>query len=151
MRTDASPRLKLIVAQKSGDLRILSFSQSSDRQWNLDAKSSKAEGTENPLSRGVFVLKAGTGVSKSASRLAFRQAVYGDSEPALAKKTKDWDLDAHCFLLTAGEKGARCNVNITGSRAGRAEWGRDRKLETLQVVGRNGTYLLQDSYLSSLQ
>lgn len=133
--------MRLIASQKSGDARVYTLSQTSDRQWQTNTKITKVDGPENTLGRGIFVLKAGSGGSRVASQAAFRQAVYGDLQPSLAKRSKDWDMDAHCFLLIAGEKGARCYVNISGARAGKADWGRDRRLECVQVIERNGVQL----------
>jgi len=52
-----------------------------------------------------------------------------------SKATKS---DAHCFTISAGAKGAKCVVNLTGNTAGKAEWGKNRTVEGANVVMKSG-------------
>lgn len=98
----------------------------------------KLEGLEHPIPRGIFVLQAKTGTSRAASRATFKEALQGGADPMLTKSGDEKDDGAHCFFVSTGEKGAKCQVNLAGGRAGKAEWGKGKKIECVQIVGRNG-------------
>lgn len=134
---DITPRVRLMACQRSGNVRLFTLTQSSSGDWQVESVE-KLEGMDSPLPRGMFILQAKTGSSRSASRGTFREALQGGASLSLG--TRDLkDEDAHCFWVSAGEKGAKCQANISGGKAGRVDWGRGRKIECVQVVTRKGS------------
>ena len=99
----------------------------------------KLEGVDDPLPRGTFVLQAKTGASRVASRATFKEALRGGPDPSLVKTRDVKDEGAHCFWVSTGEKGAKCQANIVGAKTGKVDWGRGRKIECVQVVSRDGS------------
>lgn len=138
MYQDPTPRVRLIISHRSGTIRVFTLMQAASGEWSVNPDIEKLEGLEHPISRGVFVLQAKTGTSRAASRATFKEALQGGADPTLAKGGDEKDDGAHCFFISAGEKGVKCQVNFSGGRAGKAEWGKGKKIECVQVVGRNG-------------
>ena len=40
--------------------------------------------------------------------------------------------------ITCGEKGAKCTVNFSGSRLGKVEWHKGKKVECVEVIFNKG-------------
>ena len=139
MSKDATPRVRLLASSRSGDVRVATLTQSSSHEWSVEEDIKIVEGSEHPLHHGTFVLQAKTGTSRTASRSTFKEALQGGAGPTLAMGGDDKDDGAHCFLISAGEKSAKCNVNISGGKVGKTDWPKGRKVESVQVVGKNGT------------
>ncbi|KAL5519337.1 SRO7 [Sanghuangporus vaninii] len=137
---DFTPKVRLMACQRSGNVRVFTLSQTSSGEWRVEDVQ-KLEGADNPLPRGTFILQAKTGASRSASRATFREALQGGASPSLVTRDPK-DDGSHCFWVSAGEKGVKCHVNITGGRAGKIDWGRGKKIECVQVVTRNGSHAL---------
>lgn len=130
--------MRLLVSRRSGASRLFTLTQSASRIWEADADVQRLDGAEHPLPRGSFIINAKNGTSRTASRATFKEALQGHEDPVLAKEGKDKDEGPHCFWVSAGEKGARCQANFGGGRAGKADWGKGRKVECVEVVSRNG-------------
>ncbi|KAL5494875.1 SRO7_1 [Sanghuangporus weigelae] len=137
---DFTPKVRLIACQRSGNVRVFTLSQTSSGEWRVEDVQ-KLEGADNPLPRGTFILQAKTGTSRSASRATFREALQGGAGPSIVTRDSK-DDGAHCFWVSAGEKGVKCHVNVTGGRAGKVDWGRGKKIECVQVITRNGSHAL---------
>ncbi|KAI5118052.1 hypothetical protein M0805_005899 [Coniferiporia weirii] len=135
---DATPRVRLLVSHHSSTVRLFTLSQSSSRVWAVDEDVKKFDGTENPLPRGMFVLQAKNGTSRTASRATFKEALQGGEDFAPVKEGREKHSGPHCFWVSAGEKGAKCHANFVGSKVGKTDWGKGRKIESVEVVDRNG-------------
>ncbi|THH11619.1 hypothetical protein EW145_g567 [Phellinidium pouzarii] len=78
------------------------------------------------------------GTSRAASRDTFKEALQGNEISTYIRDRKEKDEYVHCFWVSAGEKGVKCHTNFVGSKVGKTEWRKDRKIESVEVVTRNG-------------
>lgn len=103
--------------------------------------SKKLEGIEHPLPKGTFVLNAKDGRSRAATQATFKEALYGGTS-TIAKADKSSGI--HCFWISAGEKGVKCIADFTGTRLGKADWGKGKRIECVEVLFNKGETFLSE-------
>ena len=147
--TDATPRVRLLASRRSGNSRVYTLSQINRGTWAVETDAKKIDAYEHPLPRGSFIINTRDGSSKVANKELFSETLHG-YEPSPRDKQKKND-EAHCFWVSAGEKGVKCNVNISGSRVGKVEWGKGKNVETVEVVTRSGPFRQASARFTEIQ
>ncbi|KAI3622792.1 wd40 containing snare-dependent exocytosis protein [Moniliophthora roreri] len=107
IESDPQPHLRLIAARPSGSSQLFTFEQRSDSSWKPTGEVTKIESLSHPLPGAMFVINSKTGARCLADRR--RLSVSADGSTSV-------------LFVVAGEKGARCHLNINGDRLGRTEW-----------------------------
>ena len=82
----------------------------------------------------MFVIYAKSGASRAASKANVTEAIGAG---ARSPKSPGKEV-SHCFWISVGSKGAKCTVNIAGSRVGKVDWGRGRTVECVEIISRSG-------------
>ncbi|EEB93843.1 hypothetical protein MPER_07453, partial [Moniliophthora perniciosa FA553] len=114
------PRLRLIAARPSGSSQLFTFEQRPDSSWKLVGEVIKIESPSHPLPGAMFVIDSKTGARCLAEKRRLSVSA-GGSTPVL--------------FVVAGEKGARCYLNVNGDRLGRIEWSSNAgKVLSTQIV-----------------
>ncbi|KAF8899078.1 lethal giant larvae like, C-terminal-domain-containing protein [Infundibulicybe gibba] len=106
----------------------ITISRLGNGQWDIAGDPAIAEAAADPLPYGGFVLDSKTGVEMKADRSRMSGLGHGTT--------------GNVIYVTAGAKGARCFLNITGERVGRVEWGKVGGVCGVQVVERMGSRAL---------
>jgi syntaxin-binding protein 5 len=130
---DIFPRVRLIATRGSGNTTIHALSRSSSGAWAVSEHRETTEGISHAIPRASFVLDAKNGAHRKADRSGLAEVIHSDAEDA-RKGTSFW--------VTAGAKGAKCAVDITGERIGRAEWpSKTGKVERVVVIKKNSEHM----------
>lgn len=126
---DPTPRVLLLVVRQSGSTDIYAMSRSPDGSWSISDQTEHAEGSSNPLPDASFVIDSKNGRRCKADGNGLITAMNPTSDPTKGRY----------LWITAGTKGARCVVDITGDRLGRVEWpSKAGKVEKVSFVQKNG-------------
>ncbi|KAK7058549.1 Lethal(2) giant larvae sro7 [Paramarasmius palmivorus] len=126
--SEPQPRLRLIAARHSGSSQLFTFEQTSDSVWKLVGEAVKVEAVSHPLPGAMFVIDSKSGARCTAERRRL-SASANSANPVL--------------LVVAGEKGARCYLNVDGDRLGRIEWSsKAGKVLSAQIVEKLGSHAL---------
>ncbi|KAI0093981.1 lethal giant larvae like, C-terminal-domain-containing protein [Irpex rosettiformis] len=130
---DPSPRILLLVVRQSGSTDIYVILRSSDGIWSVNDQTEHAEGPSSPLPEGSFVIDSKSGRSCKA-----------DGNGLIATMNPTAELTKGRYLwVTAGTRGARCVVDITGEKLGRVEWpNKGSKVERVSIVHKNASVVL---------
>lgn len=135
IRVDARPGVRLLASRRSGQVHVFTLVQNFGL-WSVEGDSQKLEGMEHPLPRGTFVLNAKDGKNRLASQALLKEALYSGGYGFKQKAEKGSNI--HCFWITCGEKGAKCTANFSGSRLGKVEWHKGKKVECVEVIFNKG-------------
>jgi syntaxin-binding protein 5 len=120
----------------SGSTVIHPLSRLPDGTWSVSEQTEQTDSASHPLPNASFVIDSKTGRRCKANGDKLKEVLSPASENA-EKGRYLW--------VTAGEKGAKCVVDITGNRIGRVDWpSKAGKVEQVAVVQKNGE---QASYL----
>lgn len=131
--SDSTPQLRLLVSYRSGAGNVFTITRdSSSSAWHVEKELKTIEGAEHPLPRASFVINSKTGASCAANRAS----LAGDVRPG--PQGPHGSDDPHCFWISAGAKSVRSIANLAGHRVGKAEWGKGKTVETVEVVSKNG-------------
>lgn len=95
VHNDPTPRLRLVTLRISGAGRVYTFNDDGSVQEPI-----VFEGAADPVNNGLFVIDSKTG------------APWRGERPG-----------AKPLLVSVGGRGARCTLDVTGERVGKAEWG----------------------------
>ena len=129
--SDPIPRVMLLVVRQSGSTDIYVMLRAPDGSWSVNDKAEPehAEGVASPLPDASFVIYSKSGRSCKADG----NGLITSMNPT-AESTK-----GRYLWITAGAKGAKCVVDITGERIGRIEWpSKTGKVERVSIVRKSG-------------
>ncbi|TDL26364.1 hypothetical protein BD410DRAFT_836264 [Rickenella mellea] len=133
---DSTPRVRLMASHHSGSTHIFTLDRPhQDRPWTVSSDVKVTEGYEDPLPRSSFILNGRTGAVCKADKETFKASDVRGHSPRPSE-------DVHSFWISAGHKGVKCIANVNGSRVGRAEWGKGKVIECVEILARNGIYVL---------
>lgn len=105
---------------------IYSLSRSTAGAWSVSEHRETTDGVSHAIPDTSFVLDPKQGAPRKADRVGLAEVIHSSAEEAV-KGTSFW--------ITAGAKGVKCVVDITGERIGRAEWpGKIGKVEKVVIV-----------------
>ncbi|KAJ4485744.1 WD40 containing snare-dependent exocytosis protein [Lentinula aciculospora] len=124
--------LRLVVGHDSGTFQVFTFGRSMNSSWAPVKEVAKFDGPDHPIDMFVINSKNGSRCLANRSRLA---AALNDSETTRGT--------VPVLFVTAGLKGARCNMNISGDRIGKVEWSHKMgKVLSVQIVQKLSSYAL---------
>lgn len=142
---DTTDHLRLFASQSNGTTVVYTVEYVPDSQnWSINDSDDATVKLNNaalakPL--GCFVLHGKSGDERTATSTALQQVMEREKDADHTKISKE--KQAHCFLVLAGEREARCFENVNGARVGTAEWtaAKDNtRVARVKVVHRNGTF-----------
>ena len=110
---DIFPRVRLLATRESGATTIYSLSRSDSGSWSVSEHRETTDGVSHTIPNASFVLDLKLGAARKADRSGLAEVIHSSAEEAV-KGTSFW--------VTAGAKGVKCVLDITGERIGRAEW-----------------------------
>ncbi|KAK0500667.1 WD40 containing snare-dependent exocytosis protein [Armillaria luteobubalina] len=119
LESDNHNGIRLIAIRKSGICEVYSISRVNS-SWSCSEDFVRVDGVSDPFPDGTFMVDAKTGVHRNATRRGLIDAFDSSS------------VQGHAYFVTAGVKGARCYVDINGSRIGKVDW--NSKSGTVQEV-----------------
>ncbi|KAI0705856.1 lethal giant larvae like, C-terminal-domain-containing protein [Cytidiella melzeri] len=130
---DPTPRILLLAIHMSGSTMIYNVLRSPDGTWSVSDQTEHTDSSSQPLPHASFVLESRNGRICKAERDGLVSAL--NPNPSVAR--------GRYFWVTAGAKGVKCVVNITGDRIGRAEWpSKAGKVEKVCVIQKNASVVL---------
>ncbi|KAH7930914.1 hypothetical protein BV22DRAFT_999529 [Leucogyrophana mollusca] len=131
----SDPRLgvRLIATRASGPTKVYKMTRvPGSSSWNIDKDSVSTETLADTLPSGSFVIDSHSGDSLVANKTRFAASLQPTSSQT-----------GHCIWVTASTRGARCVVDITGERIGKADWSsRKYTVERAQIIEKNGSHAL---------
>lgn len=134
---DSTPKLRLLASSASGSTRAYSLSRApSSGLWTISGDVKKIDGIEEPIRRASFVINSKTGTPCNAGQASLVEAMSASG----ATPGSPTAGTSHCFCVFIGARGAKCSENLSGRRVGRVEWGKNRTIETAEVVYRSGKF-----------
>ncbi|KAH9081593.1 lethal giant larvae like, C-terminal-domain-containing protein [Lactarius deliciosus] len=137
VKSDATPRIRLVAVRASGHIHVYTLAREGDGTWSIPSAPSEAEGVLAPLAHGTFVLDAHTGAPCKADKAHLAVAL----EFKASKDTSDEGV--RCLLLVVGARAVRCLADFGDDRIAKTEWGsKAGSAVGAQVVDRNGSYAL---------
>ncbi|KAH9044417.1 lethal giant larvae like, C-terminal-domain-containing protein [Lactarius pseudohatsudake] len=137
VKSDATPRIRLVAVRASGHIHIYTLAREGDGTWSIPSAPSEAEGVLAPLAHGTFVLDAHTGAPCRADKAHLAVAL----EFKASKDTSEEGV--RCLLLVVGARAVRCLADFGDDRIAKTEWGsKAGSAVGAQVVDRNGSYAL---------
>ncbi|KAK0246422.1 WD40 containing snare-dependent exocytosis protein [Armillaria nabsnona] len=119
LESDNHNGVRLIAIRKSGFCEVYTISRVNS-SWRCSDDFVKVDGVSDPFPEGTFMVDAKTGVHRNATRRGLSDAFNSSA------------AQGHAYFITAGTKGARCYVDINGSRIGKVDW--NSKSGTVQEV-----------------
>ncbi|KAH9178656.1 lethal giant larvae like, C-terminal-domain-containing protein [Lactarius sanguifluus] len=137
VKSDATPRIRLVAVRASGHIHVYTLAREGDGTWLIPSAPSEAEGVLAPLAHGTFVLDAHTGAPCRADKAHLAVAL----EFKASKDTSEEGV--RCLLLVVGARAVRCLADFGDDRIAKTEWGsKAGSAVGAQVVDRNGSYAL---------
>ncbi|KAF8274032.1 lethal giant larvae like, C-terminal-domain-containing protein [Lactarius quietus] len=137
VKSDATPRIRLVAAHASGNIHVYTLARGGDGTWSIPSAPFEAEGVLAPLAHGTFVLDSHTGAPCRADKAHLAVAL----EFKAPKDTSEEGV--RCLLLVVGVRAARCLADFGDDRIAKAEWGsKAGGAVGAQVVNRNGSFAL---------
>ncbi len=127
---DPELRVLLIAVGASGSASIYSLLRSSDGSWTVNHTPEVTEAVVQPIPNASFVLDCKSGKKCRADRAGLARALTSSPDDIEKGKT---------FWVSAGAKGVRCAVDITGERIAKVDWmSKAGKVERVSIVQKNG-------------
>lgn len=127
---DPTPRILLLAIHMSDATDIYTISRSSDGAWSVSDQRERTEAVNSPLPGGSFVIEAKNGRRCKAERNALMTALSPNPTEA---------VKGRYLWVSAGARGVKCVVDITGDRIGRADWpSKAGKVQQVCVIEKNG-------------
>ncbi|THH26967.1 hypothetical protein EUX98_g7215 [Antrodiella citrinella] len=134
---DATYRVLLIATNDGGSSTIYSLARSQTGTWTVKDSAEPAEAISHPISGGSLVIDARSGARCRANRHGLATALASSPEDAMIRDVRK------TIWVSAGAKGAKCVVNITGERVERVDWGsKAGKVERVEIVHKNSAAVL---------
>ncbi|KAH8099770.1 lethal giant larvae like, C-terminal-domain-containing protein [Cristinia sonorae] len=131
---DPTYRVLLIATLESGSSTIYTLIRSQSGSWTVKNSPESAEATSHPIPGGSIVIDGKNGNRCRANRGGLATALASSLEDTEVRKT---------VWISAGAKGVKCTVNITGERIERVDWGsKVGKVERVEVVHKNAAAVL---------
>lgn len=132
--TDIFPRVRLLATRDSGATTIYPLSRSADGVWAASTQRETTEGVSHAIRDASFVIGTKLGAPSRADRAGLAEVIHSSAEDAVKGAS---------FWVTAGAKGVKCVVDITGERIGRADWpSKAGRIENVVIVRKNTSTLL---------
>ncbi|KIJ66213.1 hypothetical protein HYDPIDRAFT_26582 [Hydnomerulius pinastri MD-312] len=133
LAADLDVAIRLIAIHASGTTNIYKIARKQGSKAYSIAGVVTAETLPDTLPHCSYVIDANNGAPLHADGI--RLAASMQSSTAKAKAND-------CLWVTVSPTGARCNVDITGDRIGKADWNRKHAILDGQIVERNGSHAL---------
>ena len=122
--------MRLLAQRSSRSLDVYTFTRPLNGSlWEIKETPEIVEGIPDPLAFGTFVLDTKTGLKLQANRSGLTRSL----EPPTGSHSA-----GRCFVVIAGAKGVRTNLDITGERLGKADWKTKTTVKSVQVIERSG-------------
>ncbi|TCD68310.1 hypothetical protein EIP91_011169 [Steccherinum ochraceum] len=135
--TDPSYRVLLIAAHDSGSSTVWTILRGQNSSWTVKDATESADAMSRPLPGGSIVVDSRTGNPCRANRggLATVMASSPDEFTSGEGRQTLW--------ISAGARGVKCTVNVTGERVQRVDWNsKAGKVERVEVIHKNSAAAL---------
>ena len=117
----------------SGSSTVYTLVRSQNGIWTVKDNVESAEAIAHPIPGGSVVLDAKNGNRCRANRGGLATVMASSPEDIAAGGVRK------TIWVSAGAKGVKCSLNVTGERVERVEWGtKAGKVERVQVIHKNG-------------
>ncbi|KAI9462922.1 lethal giant larvae like, C-terminal-domain-containing protein [Russula earlei] len=137
VKSDATPRIRLIAVHALGLVQIYTLARGDNGMWSIPSAPFEVESLPATLNAGTFVLDAHTGAPCKANKANLTVALEFKASPTAPEESIRY------LLLIVGARGARCFADLGDERVARVEWGNKMgNAVRAQVVERNGSYAL---------
>lgn len=124
----------LIATHDSGSSVVYSLLRAQNSSWMVKESTEAADAMSHPLPGGSVVIDSRTGNRWKANRNGLATVMASlpeDSSHSEGARKTIW--------VTAGAKGVKCVVNVTGERVERVDWSsKAGKVERVEVIHKNG-------------
>lgn len=132
--------------RESGYTAIYTLSRSSAGDWTVNDIPETTEAMSHAIPGASFVINVKSGTKIKADRSGLAEVLGSSAEDATKKKS---------FWISAGAKGVKCVIDITGDRIGKADWpSKFGNVEKVAVVKKSSTsfyaYVCYSSGLTAL-